>query len=89
MALYKVSRTDTVDYDEHEAVVVRAESSKDALAFVTRIETGEGRSAISGKAFTWSDPAYRGFLADGSNAKVTRIRGRGEPGEILASFNAG
>jgi hypothetical protein len=75
--LYLVSRTDEVDYDEHDAIVVRAESKERAVALATHQETFDN--------VTWAK--YSGMRAD--NVKVTEVTTEGDEEVILASFNAG
>lgn len=79
MPLYEVSRTDSTDYDEYDAVVVRASNETDALNVVL---TSPGHWLYDGKPM-------RGFRADGSNASVERIVEDGPTEIILGSFNAG
>lgn len=78
MKLYKVERTDRPDYDEHDAVVVRADSPEHALSLVCRpLATTEWGGLI------------RGFRMDGSNAETTEIPADGPAEVILSSFLAG
>ncbi|MCT2594247.1 hypothetical protein LHJ74_30805 [Streptomyces sp. N2-109] len=88
MHLYLVSRTDHVDYYEYDAVVVRAENASAALAIVCAVET-EDTYTVNSVSYSFVDMAYRGFHRDDSNADVKLIPQDGEPGVILASFNAG
>ncbi|KAF4408632.1 hypothetical protein [Streptomyces lycii] len=75
MKLYLVERTDTVGWDETNAVVVRAASHLDALALLReRLDSG---------------PWLHGIEPDGSNVQIKRIRESGERGVICHDFNAG
>lgn len=83
MALYLVSRTDTVRYDEYEAVVVRAGSADTALKIATHGEEERFGDDV------WWEPDFSGFQRDGSNLTVERLDTRGPAGLVLASVNAG
>lgn len=85
MNLYKITRTDGHDYDEYDALVVRAEDQEKALKML---------SNCIGRDCGWHEcdqycGDYSGFRMDGSNAKVEEIPLDGEPGLIIGSFNAG
>jgi hypothetical protein len=83
MALFLVSRTDNVDWDEHRAIVVRAGDEATAL----KIATNGDEYPLDGRIY-W-DAHFEGFERDGSNLVVERIDGRGPAGLILADFKAG
>ncbi|MER5501345.1 hypothetical protein ABT096_29650 [Streptomyces sp. NPDC002561] len=83
MALFLVSRTDRTDYDEHDAIVVRAGDEKTALKIATN--GTEERYGV----FTYWDADFSGFQRDGSNLAVERLESRGPAGVILKSFRAG
>jgi hypothetical protein len=80
MALYLVSRTDSVDYDEFDALVIRAKNEKEALKIAT---------ARDPYSYEQARAEYQRFAADGSNAKVEKIAVTGKSEVILGSFNAG
>jgi len=94
MNLYIVSRTDTVDYDEFDSVVVAAESEDDARSihpsgyvisgdFWMGFRQGDFYP-VSAYCYGWVAPGYIDTL------KVKHIGSTDEPrGVILASFNAG
>ncbi|GAA1064707.1 hypothetical protein [Streptomyces asiaticus] len=84
MALYLVSRTDRHDYDEYDAIVVRAGDESTALKIAT-----SGTEFCRGDGSKRWDPDFEGFKRDGSNLMVERLESRGPAGLILASFNAG
>lgn len=71
--IYLVERTDRPDYDECDAIVVRAGSRTEALNLVLH-----GNPVLKG------EPLY-GFRLDGSNAKVTAVGPIGQPEIILSS----
>lgn len=75
MNIYLVSRTDDVDYDEHDAFVVVANDPKEAKLFLDkRYNSGEHFN-------TWSDKVKTKLI--GTTTKYS------ETTEILGSFNAG
>lgn len=76
MALYLITRTDTdnIQWDEVDAVVVRAEDAANALALVT---TRPGPPNFP--------RTYEGFMEDGANLLVTEVPSRGPAGVILVS----
>lgn len=82
MALFLVSRTDDVGYDEHDAIVVRAGNEATALKIAMHgiEEEYGGRQYVN---------RFSGFAADGSNLEVERLEARGPAELVLASFNAG
>ncbi|MGI5404159.1 hypothetical protein ACQEVG_32855 [Streptomyces sp. CA-135486] len=83
MPLYKVSRTDRVDYDEFDAVVVRASNETAALEVALVQPAGD-------EVASWNvGRPMRGFMADGSNATVERVVEDGPTEIVLGSFNAG
>ncbi|MFF4478711.1 hypothetical protein ACFY1A_17075 [Streptomyces sp. NPDC001520] len=84
MALYLVSRTDRHDYDEYDAIVVRAGDEATALKIATN---GTEHERTDGSK-RW-DSDFEGFERDGSNLTVERLESRGPAGRVLASFNAG
>jgi hypothetical protein len=73
MAFYLVTRTDDLDYNQYDGMIVRASGRKQALALVTR---GPG------------DIPFAGFAKDGSNARVEKLEdGREHKNAVLlASF---
>ena len=80
MNLYKVSRTDPVDYDEYDSLVCAAPDAESALKMRPCLTMGWG---------TVSDPTglqveYLGLAVD-EHGDPTYL----EPTVILASFNAG
>ncbi|WP_328967933.1 hypothetical protein [Streptomyces sp. NBC_00239] len=79
MSIFKVGRTDGHDYDEYDAVIVRAGNETGALELVL---TSPGHWLYDGKPM-------RGFKADGSNATVTRVVEDGPAEIVLSSYNAG
>lgn len=79
MPLYLVSRTDGHDYDEYDAIVVRAGNEATALKIATHGDEDEC-------GYTRS---FNGFERSGSNLTVERLESRGPAGLVLASFNAG
>ncbi|GAA0641461.1 hypothetical protein GCM10009548_02080 [Streptomyces malaysiensis subsp. malaysiensis] len=83
MALYLVSRTDHHDYDEYDAIVVRAGDEATALKIATN-----GEEETYGDDVYW-DADFQGFERDGSNLIAERIDVRGPSELVLASFNAG
>ncbi|WP_432157791.1 MULTISPECIES: hypothetical protein [unclassified Streptomyces] len=83
MALFLVSRTDHTDYDEYEAIVVRAGDEATAL----KIATNGAEEFYDDYAF-W-DPDFRGFKRDGSNLTVERLENDGPAGVVIKSFRAG
>ncbi|MEO3974397.1 hypothetical protein [Streptomyces sp. CAU 1734] len=84
MGLYKVSRTDRHDYDEYDAIVVRAASGDEALSIATSRDREEWDFSRQ-----FEEPTFRGFRLDGSNLTVEPVDADGAPGLILGSFNAG
>ncbi|MEW1551388.1 hypothetical protein [Streptomyces tsukubensis] len=82
MALFLVSRTDRTDYDEYDAIVVRAGDESTALKIATH-----GEEKHYGESAYWS-PDFPGFDRDGVNLTVERLESRGPAGLILKSFNA-
>ena len=77
MALYLVTRTDTYDYDEYDALVVRAKDAEEARSIaLTDYDQG---SLFSAK--------YQGFTPE--NTKVDAIPAGGESGVVCSSYNAG
>ncbi|MFF1625594.1 hypothetical protein [Streptomyces sp. NPDC058272] len=79
MPIFRVKRSDAVDYDEFDEVIVRAGNESDALNVVL---TSPGHWLYDGEPM-------RGFLADGSNARVERVVEDGPAEIVVASFNAG
>jgi hypothetical protein len=77
--VFRVKRTDHVDYDEYDEVIVRAGNESEALTLVL---TSPGHWLYDGEPM-------RGFRADGSNADVERVVEDGPAGLILGSFHAG
>ena len=76
MKLYKIERTDSIDYDEYDALVVRAKDEQQ----VRDIALGLGEFEKDGH--------YLGFgIVD--NFTITEVTADGEPGVIVSSFNAG
>lgn len=87
MNLYLITRTDRVDWNEYDELVVRASDPDAALAMLRREPdpwTHKGHVCAS-----YCTDEYSGFRADGSNAKVEEIPLDGVPGLIVGSFNAG
>ncbi|MDX2575924.1 hypothetical protein PV332_10570 [Streptomyces scabiei] len=82
MALFLVSRTDRVDYEEHDAIVVRAGDEATAMKIATN-----GTDPYGDGEF-W-DADFNGFKRDGSNLTVERLESGGPDGVILKSFRAG
>ena len=74
MKLWLVS-TDAFDYDEYDAFVIRAESAEAAREIAHEHDTD------------WSQG--KNFWLSSAEVTVTEVSPEGEPGEILASFNAG
>lgn len=83
MALFLVSRTDRTDYDEYDAIVVRAGDEATALKIATN---GNQRSKMDG---SYWDADFVGFQRDGSNLRVEELSSDGPEGVILKSFRAG
>lgn len=84
MNLYKITRTDGHDYDEYDALVVRASDPEAALAMLR----SECNCYWDSGHASWCDrDVYNGFRADGSNAEVEEIPLDGEPGLIIGSFS--
>lgn len=78
MKLFKVEAAHKIYYDEYDAVVVRAESADDAIAYVNEtVEIFPG----------YTRERYTGL--SGRPVEVTEILYEGVRGGILASFNAG
>lgn len=78
MALYLITRTDSVDYDEYDSIVVRAANEKAAMKMATEQRDGPHHYA-----------EFEGFAWDGSNLKIEHVDARGKAEVILSSFNAG
>ena len=74
MAIFKVSRTDRVFFEECDEAIVRAHNPTEALQVVLTSDSGT--------------PEY-GFLPDGSNATVERVATTGKSGVISASYCPG
>lgn len=83
MNLYELSMTDEGDeyftYDCYDGFVVRAETPKKARELVG---SGADEARGSGAPDFWQNPKY-------STIKILASDVKGEPGIILASFNAG
>jgi hypothetical protein len=79
MAIYRITRTDSTDYDEFDRIVVRAASESEALDLVCRADPEE----------PYETQLFRGFRIDGSNAKAEEIPATGDAAVIVESFNAG
>jgi len=79
MPIYRITRTDSTDYDEFNKIVVRAASESEALALVCRADPDYPNEI----------QLYRGFRVDGSNAKAEEIPATGDAAVIVASFLAG
>ncbi|MGW0468304.1 hypothetical protein ACWDX6_24015 [Streptomyces sp. NPDC003027] len=86
MALFLVSRMDRTNYDEYDAIVVRAGDEATALKIATNGE--EDRYGDEPDEFFW-EPDFRGFERDGSNLTVERVADSGTDRVVLKSFNAG
>lgn len=84
MYLWMVNRTDATSFDEYGGVVVRAETSSEALRLVCG---GPHPDYPDIKAF--DQPPLRGYNSDGSNAEVAHLVGDGKPGILFAEFHAG
>ncbi len=88
MNLYLITRTDGHDYDEYDAILVRASDPVAALGMLARKpdpwHPWQGHVCNS-----YCTDEYSGFKADGSNAKVEEVPLDGAPGLIVGSFNAG
>ncbi|MDH6625761.1 regulation of enolase protein 1 (concanavalin A-like superfamily) [Streptomyces sp. LBL] len=82
MALFLVSRTDRHDYDEYDAIVVRAGDEATALKIATN-----GTDPFGDGEF-W-DEDFPGFKRDGSNLTVEPLSSDGTDGAVIKSFNAG
>jgi len=87
MNLYLISRTDGHDYDEYDAILVRASDPDAALEMLKTKCARENH--WGGEHYSWCDGMYSGFKGDGSNAKVEEVPLDGEPGLIIGSYNAG
>lgn len=76
MRLWRIQRTDDVDYDEYYDLVIRAETADDAVAILFK---------------TYRRPFWRydGFRPDPPNYHVTELTPDGDPGVIVRSFKAG
>ncbi|MEU1074324.1 MULTISPECIES: hypothetical protein [unclassified Streptomyces] len=83
MALFLVSRTDPTEYDEYDAIVVRAGNEATARRIATN-----GTEERYGNTVYW-DADFDGFQRDGSNLIVNELVSDGPAGVILKSFNAG
>ncbi|WP_406161033.1 hypothetical protein [Streptomyces canus] len=83
MALFLVSRTDRHDYDEYDAIVVRAGDESTALKIATN-----GEEERYGDHVYW-DAAFSGFQRDGSNLRVEELVSEGPEGVVIKSFHAG
>lgn len=73
--IYLVTRTDDTDWDETQALVVRATSDQDAM-----------RVALSSR---WDGGVPYGFRVDGSNLKIEQVDPDASPGLVLESFIRG
>jgi hypothetical protein len=85
--LYLITRTDRHDYDEYDAILVRASDPVAALGMLAReldSWTHKGHACRN-----YCTEEYSGFRADGSNAKVEEVPLDGPPALIVGSFNAG
>lgn len=74
MDIWMVTRTDSCDWDEYDAVVVRAESAQAAKRLVLARED-------------WGGPCYVGFTD--ANIQARKVPAQGAAEVILASFKAG
>ena len=75
MNIYLIERTDKVDYDEYDAFVVVANSSKEARELLVQLY-------IRDKIYdSWSDNNKVNLIGTTTKYKKTRV--------ILGSFNAG
>lgn len=88
MNLYLITRTDGHDYDEYDALVVRAGDPEAALAMLRRVQP-DWHPRPGHVCGSYCHNEYSGFEADGSNAKVEEIPLDGKPELIIGSFNAG
>lgn len=75
MKLWKIERTDHVDYDEYDSAIVRARSANHAVDLMFE---DLGNPVIP-----------FGFQRDPQNFTVTQLTDTGNAGVVLASFNAG
>lgn len=74
MKLYLITRTDETDWDETNALVVRAENKVHAR-MLALAHTGQ-----------WTWPDHPGLSAD--NIEVTRLTGDGPEGVVIEDFKA-
>lgn len=81
MKLWLIERTGGGDWDETDAIVVRAEDL--AAAKAQALATEDRVNSVTGH----HDAIYRGFTAD--NIQITELTPEGEPGLILGSWNWG
>jgi len=81
MKIYLVSRTDGVDYDEYDALVIRAKNPKHALDIASGLD--EHMSEPGWPWYVYSGMGNRAALT------VSEVTSDGKPGVILGSYNAG
>lgn len=84
MKLFLVERTDPVDWDEYDSLVIRAYNKEHALDIASK--TDDEYSAYSDRIYVRA--VYLG-MGNRESLTATEITYEGEPGVILGSFNAG
>ena len=75
MKLWKIERTDHVDYDEYDSAIVRARSAGHAVDLMFEDLDNSVMSC--------------GFQRDPQNFTVTQLTEAGHSGVVIASFKAG
>jgi hypothetical protein len=80
--LWLVNRTDECRYDEYDGIVVRAESEERAITLACGDTDPDVHPSFRRRPL-------RGFLEDGSNARVTELTIESDEEIILLSFRAG
>lgn len=85
MNIYLISRKGCCGYDEYDAFVVRAETTKQA-----RVIAAKSASYVYGDEDPMEDDEYRLWMTpEGSSVETLATDVKGKAEEILGSYNAG
>lgn len=89
MAIYIVERTDEIDYEEYESVLVRAKSYKDAKDMVVKRSQWckEYHPAHTEEFYRGSCAEYSGMLP--YNTHVFKVEPTGDREVLMTDFHAG
>jgi hypothetical protein len=89
MAIYIVERTDEIEYDQYESVLVRAKSYKDAKDMVVKRShwCTQFHPDHTDSEFEANCGLFEGLTP--TNTQVYKVESTGENAVLLMSFNAG